>query len=207
MWKSDLKQFMWDIPLKVFCQANTRRAMKLPPGFRELVMEFSWPESVTLGVVEEFRQEYAYHYNLWDCAMMLITVHHSFVTVVWGIPESIVQHLKKEVSENVLSKYSVTRLKIAGVCVYQEVIIFVCCCDSPQVHCCYCFPNRCPLMVLLIVLKPRSSRCTGRDGVYGRESWTLMTPMRSPVTERIVLHKQTWYNCRRLRELTAMHCS
>jgi hypothetical protein len=36
-----------------------------------MVTQFDWPDEVTLEVVEQFRQEYAYHYSLQECAMML----------------------------------------------------------------------------------------------------------------------------------------
>jgi len=124
-YKSDLHQFMWDTPLKVFCDTQKKRLVELPKGFKELVMKFPWEETVTLGKVEEFRQQYAYHYNLRDCSMMLITVFTGSFTVVWWIPESIVTHLMKDVAEDVLSKYEVTRLEIAGVCVYKQVIMII----------------------------------------------------------------------------------
>ena len=123
-YKADLCQFMWDTPLEVFCLEHKKRAVKPPAGFRELVVQFSWPENVTLGVVEEFRQQYACHYNLHECAMMVTDIRRGSFTVVWGIPEPILQHLMKEVPEDILSKYSVTRLEIAGVCVYKQVNTF-----------------------------------------------------------------------------------
>ena len=124
-YKSDLHQFMWDTPLKVFCNTQKKRLVELPKGFKELVTKFPWKGTVTLGKVEEFRQEYAYHHNLRDCSMMLITILPGSFTVVWWIPESIVTHLMGDVVEDVLSKYEVTRLEIAGVCVYKQVIMII----------------------------------------------------------------------------------
>ena len=127
-YKSDLQQFMWDTPLEMFRQAQKERVMDLPEGFEKLVTKFDWPENVTLAVVEIFRQRYAYHYKLHDCAMMIMTVRTGSFTVVWCIPESIVEHLINmhlTVAEDILSKYEVTRLEIAQVCVYKQVII--CC--------------------------------------------------------------------------------
>ena len=120
-YKSDLRQFLWDTPLEVFCRTQ-KRAVGPPPGFEELVVKFPWRGTVTLGVVEEFRQKYAYHYNLRDFSMMLITMRPGSFTVVWWIPESIVGRLMKDVAEDVLSNYAVTRLEIAGNCVYKQVI-------------------------------------------------------------------------------------
>ena len=99
--------------------------MTLPPGFREHVVHFSWPENVTLEVVEEFRQEYACHYNLRECAMILFTILPGSFTVVWFIPLSIVECLTNKAAEHVLLKYSVTRQEIAGLIVYRKVNLFI----------------------------------------------------------------------------------
>ena len=53
-YESDLQQFLWNISLEVFCQVHKKRAVDLPPGFRELVVKFEWLENVTFAVVEEF---------------------------------------------------------------------------------------------------------------------------------------------------------
>ena len=123
-YKGDLWQFMWDTPLKMFCQAQKKRVI-LPEGFTNLVAEFKWPENMTLAAVEKFRQEYGYHCNLHQCAMMVIQIFPGSFTVVWGIPESIIEHLRKEVAEVILSTYAVTRLEIAGACVYEKVMTFI----------------------------------------------------------------------------------
>ena len=57
------------------------------------------------------------------------------------------------------------------------------------------------------VLSKRCTSPTGRDDMYGREGWTLLNPMRCPLPKRTLLHKKTWYNCRRLHELTVTHYS
>lgn len=121
-YKSNLLQFMRNTPMKMFRQAQKERVMDPPPGFKELVAKFEWPENVTLAVVEEFRQRYAYHYNLRECAMMLISIQSGSFTVIWCIPESIAQRLMQGVAEDILSKYEVTTLEIAGVCIYKQVI-------------------------------------------------------------------------------------
>ena len=71
-YKEDLKQFRKKTPLKLFCQSLKKKYVKPPPpDFYEVVAEFDWPDHVTLEVVEEFRQGYADHYSLRECAMML----------------------------------------------------------------------------------------------------------------------------------------
>ena len=122
-YKRDLHQFLWDTPLDMFCQSQKKRKVIPPPGFKKLVLEFPWPGSVTLGVVEDFRQQYVCHYNLRECAMMLRTILPGSFTVVWYIPESIVEHLKKKVAEDILSEYAVSKLEIAGACVYKKVYL------------------------------------------------------------------------------------
>ena len=74
VYKSDLQQFRIKTPLTLFCQTQKRKRMKPPGEFREMVAEFDWPENVTLEDVEQFRREYASHYNLRDCAMMIAQV-------------------------------------------------------------------------------------------------------------------------------------
>ena len=73
-YKEDLQQFRKKTPLKLFCQSQKKKRIKPPPDFYEVVAEFDWPDDVTLEVVEEFRQEYANHYSLQECAMMLNNV-------------------------------------------------------------------------------------------------------------------------------------
>ena len=70
-YKEDLQQFRKKTPLKLFCQSQKKQHINPPPEFCEAVAEFDWPNNVTLEVVEKFRQEYADHYSLRKCAMML----------------------------------------------------------------------------------------------------------------------------------------
>ena len=131
VYKSDLQQFRMKTPLTLFCLAQKRKRMKPPGEFREMVAEFDWPDDVTLEDVEQFRQEYASHYNLRQCAMMVAQVRPGSFIITWFIPQSVVEKLKTKVPRFILKKYSVTRLEIAGVCVYrlrqpQEVSVSGC---------------------------------------------------------------------------------
>jgi len=123
-YKSDLHRFMWNTPLEVFCKTQKRKIVDVPKGFKKLVVKFTWPKAA-LGMVEEYRQQYAYHYKLREFAMMLITVQHGCFAAAWYIPESIVETLKKETPEDILLKYAVTELEIAGACVYKKVNTFL----------------------------------------------------------------------------------
>ena len=121
-YKEDLQQFRKKTPLKLFCQSQKKKHIEPPPDFREVVAEFNWPDDVTLEVVEEFRQEYADHYSLYKCAMMLAVVFPGSFIITWFIPVSIVEKLKVRVPTSILEKYSVTKLEIAGECVYSAVM-------------------------------------------------------------------------------------
>ena len=118
-YKNDIQQFRLKTPLTLFCRTQKRRHIKPPSDFKEMVAEFDWPDDVTLEVVEQFRQEYACHYGLRECAMMLAVVRKNCFIVTWFIPESIVEKLKENVPRDILKKHLVTRLEIAGTCVYQ----------------------------------------------------------------------------------------
>ena len=84
-----------------------------------MVAEFDWPNDVTLEVVEQFRQEYASHYGFHEFAMMVAQARPGSFIVTWFVPESVVEKLKGKVPRVILKKYSVTKLEIAGTCVYR----------------------------------------------------------------------------------------
>ena len=119
VYTSTLQQFRMKTPLTLFCHAQKRKRIKISPEFQEMVAEFVWPDDVTLEVVEQFRQEYASHYNLRECAMMISLVGSSSFIITWFIPQSVVEKLKNKVPRSILKQHSVTRLEIAGVCVYR----------------------------------------------------------------------------------------
>ena len=118
-YKSDLGQFRKETPLTLFCRAQRRKRVRLSPDFQEVVAEFDWLNDVTLEVVEQFRQEYASHYGLHEFAMMVAQVRPGCFIVTWFVPESVVEKLKGKVPRSILKKHSVTKLEIAGTCVYR----------------------------------------------------------------------------------------
>ena len=118
-YKSDLGQFRKKTPLTLFCRAQRKKRVRLSPDFQEVVAEFDWPNDVTLEAVEQFRQEYASHYNLHEFAMMVAQARPGSFIVTWFVPESVVEKLKGKVPRAILKKYSVTKLEIAGTCVYR----------------------------------------------------------------------------------------
>ena len=123
-YKNDLQMFRETTPLKLFCKTQTKHLIKLSPGFKELVVRFEWPDDITLEVVEEFRQEIAYHYNLRKCALMLAYVLPGSFIITWYTSECIVGKLKENIPIDILKKYNTTKLEIAGDCVYEVSIIY-----------------------------------------------------------------------------------
>ena len=127
-YKSDLKVFMKNTPLTMFCSFHKRRPSK-PQGFCELVAEFNWPkdEDVTLEVIEDFRKRYADKYNLQDFAMMMEEVRPGSFVVTWLVPESLIEMLQshQKLPIDLLQKFSVTELKVAGVLVYTLQVYFL----------------------------------------------------------------------------------
>ena len=120
IYKSDLQQFRTKTPLALFCRTQKRKRIKPTAEFREMVAEFEWSENVTLEDVEQFRQEYSTHYNLRECAMMIAQIRSGSYIITWFIPESVVEKLKAKVPREILNKYCVTKLEIAGACVYRS---------------------------------------------------------------------------------------
>ena len=118
-YKSDLGQFRKKTPLTLFCRAQKRKRVRLSPDFQEVIVEFDWRNDVMLEDVEQFRQEYADHYGLHECAMMVAQVRPGSFIVTWFVPESVVEKLKGKVPRAIFKKYSVMKLEIAGTCVYR----------------------------------------------------------------------------------------
>ena len=119
-YQSELQQFRMKTPLNLFCQMQRRKNVKLSPQYRKMVAEFDWPNDVTLEVVEQFRQEYASHYKLHKFAMMMADVRPSLFIITWLITESVAEKLKVKVPVQILRKYIITTLTVAGICVYGD---------------------------------------------------------------------------------------
>ena len=119
-YKSDLQQFRKKTPLNIFCQTQRRKRRRPQEDFEKMVAEFDWPENVTLEDVEQFRQEYASEYSLHECAMMIAQIRSGSYIITWFIPESVVEKLKAKVPREILKKYCITKLVIAGACVYRS---------------------------------------------------------------------------------------
>ena len=119
-YKSALQQFRKKTPLKIFCQTQRRKRRRPQEDFEKMIVEFDWPENVTLEDVEQFRQEYASEYSLHECAMMITQIRSGSYINTWFIPESVIEKLKAKVPREILKKYCVIKLEIAGACVYRS---------------------------------------------------------------------------------------
>ena len=119
-YQSELQQFRMKTPLNLFCQMQKRKNVELSPQFKKMVAKCNWPNDVSLEVVEEFRQEYASHYQLHEFAMIVADVRPGSFIITWFIPQSIAEKLKGKVPVQILRKYSVTTLTVAGVCVFCD---------------------------------------------------------------------------------------
>lgn len=121
VYKEELKQFRLETPLKVFCKTQKKRHVVPPSEFEEVAATFDWPDDVKLEDVEQFRQEYMYHYKLRECAMWLAAVRPGSFIITWFIPESIVEKLKANIPIAILVKHSVSKLEIAKTGVFRKV--------------------------------------------------------------------------------------
>ena len=120
MYQSELQQFRMKTPLNLFHQTQKKKKIKLSPEFKEIVAEFDWPKYVTLEVLEQFRQEYASYYKVHEFAMMMANVRPGSFIITWFIPESVAEKLRGKVPVQILRKYLVTTLTVAGVCVFCD---------------------------------------------------------------------------------------
>ena len=119
-YESKLQQFRMKTPLSVFCRTQKRRNLDPPQSFRKAVAHFDWRNGITLEDVEQFQQEYASDYSLHECAMMIAQIRPGSYIITWFIPVSVVEKLKAKVPREILKKYCVTKMDIAGVCVYRS---------------------------------------------------------------------------------------
>lgn len=117
-YKNDLSRFRGATLLSRFAETQTRRRIRPTREFKELAIDFDWPKDATLETVEDFRREYAFHYKLRDCAMMLIQLQIASVHITWFIPESVIDSLKTNIPVSLFEKFSVISLHVADTPVF-----------------------------------------------------------------------------------------
>ena len=99
MYKNDMERLRMSTSLKLFCEVQPLPLSLVedpPPDFKKMVVEFKWPETVTLEAVERFRQCYARHYRLNECAMIVNSIRPSSFIVTWFVPISIIETFARE---------------------------------------------------------------------------------------------------------------
>ena len=116
-----LKTFRVTTPLKLFCEIH-RKHFEPTDGFCKMVKKYKseLSKDMTLQDVEEFRQKYADHHQLYEFALQLYNIELGSFIVTFLVPESVVDILKESVPENMLKWFGITRLEIAGCCVYSD---------------------------------------------------------------------------------------
>ena len=119
-YETDLSRFRSSTPLKLFAEAQKRRHIQLTDGFKKVAIHFNWSENATLEDVENFRSEFAFHYKLRECAMMLFKIYMASVHVTWLIPESLVQILMMSIPVMLLQQFNVISLEVADTLVYEH---------------------------------------------------------------------------------------
>ena len=118
----DVEKFREDTPLVLFCQAVPYMERDPPPGLQTLVTEHQWPETATLGDVEEFKKGFLDVFGLPECAMMMDGIRRGSFKVTWFVllPAAVVQQLKGSKGKiRLFRDFKVTSVKIDGEYVYS----------------------------------------------------------------------------------------
>ena len=78
-------------------------------------------EKLTLQDIEDFRQQYGGSYQLRDFAIMLRDeVKKMSFIVTFFVPDSVIELLSTKVPRELLLKFGVTKLDVAGTCLYSD---------------------------------------------------------------------------------------
>ena len=144
MYKESLEEFMKGKTIEEYCEAvpNWVSLCDPPPDFKKMVVWF--PAESQLKQVKEFQECFTNHNKIQRCAMILgfIGKGTKECTVTWFVASTVVslllersnhtdscvesvdgvdadKELKANVFRSILEKYSVTKLEIAGACVYR----------------------------------------------------------------------------------------
>lgn len=120
--RGEMEKYKTDLrttPLMMLGVTQPRKSIQPPIHFKEIAVSFDWQKDTTLIKVEEFQREYACHYKLHDCAMMLIRLHIASVHVTWIVPTSVVASLKTNPPKALLKRFRVISLRVADTSVYS----------------------------------------------------------------------------------------
>ena len=129
--KSDMEAYMNKLhnfrertPLDLFCEVD-KKCIEQPDGFQKVVVKFKdvkpTKEKLTLQDIEDFRQQYGGSYQLRDFAIMLRDeVKKMSFIVTFFVPDSVIELLSTKVPRELLLKFGVTKLDVAGTCLYSD---------------------------------------------------------------------------------------
>ena len=133
---ADLQSFRRRTPLHVFCKIQPWRYTEIPPYFKSLVLKQgkATPTS-TLEDIEYFRQQFARQYSLSDITLMVASITPGSVVITWLIPSSIVDEVKKEITNGnaeFFRENEVTQVTVDGTTLYEvpqpasgKVVVFL----------------------------------------------------------------------------------
>ena len=123
---SDLQQFKKRTSITQFSQARQSPSYVQPPlNFEKAVCVFPLSDAMKVNEVDQFQKEYSDHYKLKDYTMIFAKAEINLeniegIVITWFIPESIKDNLlRAKLPRQILKKYSIAKLEIAGGCVYE----------------------------------------------------------------------------------------
>ena len=129
VYKRDVQRFLEQTTLVEFCQTEKMKRV-CPPKFTELVTEFSWPTTVKLERVEQFRRDYLRTYHLLDYAMILAFAQFiepsRIFRVHWFVPASVTRILQESPPDDFIDWYKILLLQITEDIIYLSNRIRVC---------------------------------------------------------------------------------
>lgn len=124
----DIEKFRETTTLILFCEVapdilNLRQTCNLPPGFQKMVIEYEWPETVTLKDVEDFRESFFCELDLAECALMVNITMKKNIEVTWFTYLKASDFLKIKRNKHlmrVFKDFNVSTVVIDGESVYQS---------------------------------------------------------------------------------------
>ena len=122
---SHVKTFMQETTMVEFCETESIKRV-CPPEYSEIVAELKWPDTATLEKTEHFRADYLEHYHLNNFAMILGFIqliessHGHYFKVTWFVAASVARTTAVTVPDTLMARYSITRLEIAGNCLFPK---------------------------------------------------------------------------------------
>ena len=120
LYKETLQMFRVQTPLKLFCQTQSK-LIKPTDEVCNVVAKYESEISMemTLQDVENFRQKYAYNYNLYEFTLQLHYITKGSFIASFVAPMCVVDVLQENIPKDILIEFGITQLMIAGNAVYN----------------------------------------------------------------------------------------